>query len=81
MAPSDAAWYRSSMTTTTDKLIERLSALPEDDRAAVAEDVLGYVDELIALRNGLREAEDDVTAGRISPATDVFDRLLGKYAV
>lgn len=67
------------MTTSTEKLMERIAALPEDERDAVSEDVLGYVDELMGLRRELAAAEEDVTAGRASPADAVFGRLLAKY--
>lgn len=75
-----ATWYTASMTTKTEKLIERIAALPEDERDAVSEDVLGYVDELVTLRRQLAAAEEDVTAGRTAPADAVFGRLLAKYA-
>lgn len=68
------------MTTKTEKLMERIAALPEDERDAVSEDVLGYVDELVALRRKLAAAEEDVEAGRTAPADAVFGRLLAKYA-
>lgn len=68
------------MSTTTDKIVERIAALPEEERIAVSEDVLGYVDEFSAMRAKLREAEDDVVAGQVKPAEAVFTRLLGKYA-
>lgn len=68
------------MSTTAEKIAERIAALPETDQAEISEDVLGYVDELVALRTALKEAEDDVAAGRVKPANSVFERLLGKYA-
>ncbi|MEQ9335416.1 hypothetical protein [Thalassobaculum sp.] len=68
------------MTTKTEKLVERIAALPKDERDAVSEDVLGYVDELMALRRQLAAAEEDVEAGRTTPADAVFGRLLAKYA-
>lgn len=68
------------MSTTTDKIVERIAALPADEQDAVSADVLGYVDELVAVRAKLRDAEQDVAAGRVQPAEAVFARLLGKYA-
>jgi hypothetical protein len=38
------------MTSTIERLIKRVASLPTDERDAVSEDVLGYVDELVALR-------------------------------
>lgn len=80
MVPSEAAWYSAGMTTKSEKLMERIAALPEDERDAVSEDVLGYVDELMARRRQLAAAEEDVEAGRTAPADAVFGRLLAKYA-
>ena len=80
VVPFGAAWYSAGMTTKTKKLMDRIAALPEDERDAVSDDVLEYVDELVALRRQLAAAEEDVKAGRTAPADAVFGRLLVKYA-
>ena len=67
------------MSTATDKIAARIAALPEEDRAAVSEDVLDYVDELLAVRAKIREAEADLSAGRVAPADTVFARLIAKH--
>ena len=68
------------MTTTGQKIIERLSAFPAEDRDAVERNVLTYIEWLAEMRAALAESEADVEAGRIKPADEVFDRLLAKYA-
>ena len=69
------------MSKTGQKIIDRLSALPEGEREAVEHGVLRYIDWLSDMRAELAEAEADIAAGRVKPADEVFDRLLAKYAV
>ncbi|WP_028795350.1 hypothetical protein [Thalassobaculum salexigens] len=47
--------------------MERIATLPEDERDAMSEVVLGYVDELVVLRRQLAAAEEHVTAGTHRP--------------
>ena len=68
------------MTTTTQKIIEKIATLPEADREAVEHGVLEYIDWMADLRTKIAEGEADIAAGRVKPAAEVFDRLLLKYA-
>lgn len=68
------------MATTGEKILERLSAFPEEEREVIEHNVLDYIEWLADMRAGLAESEADVAAGRVKPAAEVFDRLLAKYA-
>lgn len=68
------------MSKVGQRIIERISALPEEEQEVVEQGVLKYIDWLSEMRNELSLAEADISAGRVKPAKDVFDRLLAKYA-
>lgn len=68
------------MSVTGQKIIERLSTFPEEEREAVEKGVLSYVDWLKDVKSGLAEAEADIEAGRAKPIEEVAERLRAKYA-
>lgn len=68
------------MTTSDQKIIERLAAIPEEDREEVAQGVVEYIDFITDLRTKIAVGEADIAAGRVTPAREVLERLLNKYA-
>ena len=68
------------MSSAGQRIIDKISALPESDRASVEDGVLEYIDWLLDLRSKIAVGEADIAAGRVKPARDVLERLLEKYA-
>jgi len=68
------------MSKPGQKIIERISAFPEEERQAIERGVLDYLEWLAEMKAELAEAEADIAAGRVESADRVFDRLLAKYA-
>lgn len=66
------------MTATTKEILDRIEALPEEEREATSKGVLKYMDKLTELRTKLREGEEDIAAGRMSPIDEVAARILNK---
>jgi len=68
------------MSAAGQKIIEKISAFPEEERPAVERGVHDHLEWLAGMKAELAEAEADIAAGRIGSADRVFDRALAKYA-
>ena len=68
------------MSKAGQKIIAKIETLPEADREAVESGVLEYIDWLTDLKAKIAAGEADIAAGRMTPAREVLERLLTKYA-
>ena len=68
------------MSKAGQKIIAKIETVPEADREAVESGVLEYIDWLTDLKAKIAAGEADIAAGRMTPAREVLERLLTKYA-
>ena len=71
--------YTGGMGIPGQKIVDRISELPEEDRAGIEDAALKYINRLAEIRAALARAEEDIKAGRVKAVDEVFDPLIAKY--